>query len=298
MSFLSNLLAGRAIVFSQGWSKAVQVQVKQATNTTGKEVPDEEIQKAAYRFYGEEETLDSGVLFDLRIRPVTEEIISQYFKILRYKKQGGDALYNILDPKYREKERRWTDFVNELKRYQVLGAETLARVYKRYMDQKEQATGNKESIPALCVELDDIQNLICYVLEGSMEKAERFLRFLQKKEIIMNMGSKILGKMNRKDIHEQVRSERLKEFGKGLAELKADVGLDDLTTFLYESLYDWQSIIHREGKEYDEEARKELKRFLNNLSQNAETAIDEAGSFELLKRNWKFIVKLYRNTVE
>lgn len=300
MSFLSNLVAGRAIVFSQGWSKAVQVQVKQATNTTGKEVPDEEIQKAAYRFYGEEETLDSGVLFDLRIRPVTEEIISQYFKILRHSKQGGDALYNILDPKYLEKEQCWTDFVNELERYQVLGAETLARVYKRYMDQKEQAAVNKESVPALCVELDDIQNLIRYVLEGSMEKAERFLRFLQKKEFIMNVGSKILGKMNRKDIHEQVRSEslNLKEFGKSLAELKTDVGLDDLTTFLYESLYDWQSIIHQEGKEYDEEARKELKCFLNNLSQNAETAIDEAGSFELLKHNWKFIVKRYRNTVE
>lgn len=290
MAFLSNLVAGRAIVFSQGWSKAVQVQMKQATNTTGKEVPDEDIQKTAYRFYGEKETLDSGVLFDLRSRPVTEEIISQYFKILLHKKQGGEALQHILDPRYLEKESCWTDFINQLENYRVLGAETLARVYKRYMDEKQQGDANTERTPALCVRQEEIQNLIRYVLEGNKEKAEKFLHFLQQKEFILTVGRKILRKMNRKDIKEQVSSEERKKFENSLAELKTEVGLDDMTTFLYDSLYDWQSIIHQEEKDYDEEARKELKCFLNDLSQNAEAAIEKAGSFERLKRDWKFIV--------
>ena len=40
--FLSSLSTGRAIVFSQGWTKALQVQIKQRTNTTSDENIDED----------------------------------------------------------------------------------------------------------------------------------------------------------------------------------------------------------------------------------------------------------------
>ena len=40
--FLSSLATGRAIVFSQGWTKALQVQIKQRTNTTSDENIDED----------------------------------------------------------------------------------------------------------------------------------------------------------------------------------------------------------------------------------------------------------------
>lgn len=43
--FLSSLPTGRAVVFSQGWSKAVQVQIKLLTNTTSDEEVDEQILK-------------------------------------------------------------------------------------------------------------------------------------------------------------------------------------------------------------------------------------------------------------
>ncbi|MGL4876085.1 MAG: ATP-binding protein [Clostridium sp.] len=43
MDFMSNLEVGRAIVFSQGFGKAIQVQVKQVTNTTSRDIISEEV---------------------------------------------------------------------------------------------------------------------------------------------------------------------------------------------------------------------------------------------------------------
>lgn len=53
--FLSNLEAGRAIVFSQGFSKAVQVQIVQRTDTAAKEqVREETISQMAYHYYAQQ----------------------------------------------------------------------------------------------------------------------------------------------------------------------------------------------------------------------------------------------------
>ena len=50
--FLSNLETGRAIVFTQGWSKAVQVQIDKTTDTNGKEmVTDDQLRKNILEFY-------------------------------------------------------------------------------------------------------------------------------------------------------------------------------------------------------------------------------------------------------
>lgn len=52
--FLSNLETGRAIVFTQGFSKAVQVQVKSETNTTSKvQAEEERLQEIVYKYYAE-----------------------------------------------------------------------------------------------------------------------------------------------------------------------------------------------------------------------------------------------------
>ena len=52
--FLSNLQVGRAILFTQGFTKAVQIQVDKLTDTTGqKEVSEAVIRKSALRFYCE-----------------------------------------------------------------------------------------------------------------------------------------------------------------------------------------------------------------------------------------------------
>lgn len=52
--FLSKLGPGRAVVFSQGFDKAIQVQIKNSTNTTSEEqIAEEEIRKTALGYYRE-----------------------------------------------------------------------------------------------------------------------------------------------------------------------------------------------------------------------------------------------------
>ena len=49
--FLSNLVAGRAVVFSQGWSKSVQVQIAQKIDTTNDKIDESSIRSRALAFY-------------------------------------------------------------------------------------------------------------------------------------------------------------------------------------------------------------------------------------------------------
>lgn len=50
-SFLSNLVAGRAIVFSQGWQKSVQVQISQTIDTTNDFVGEDDIRNRALYYF-------------------------------------------------------------------------------------------------------------------------------------------------------------------------------------------------------------------------------------------------------
>ena len=63
--FLSKLPTGRAVVFSQGWGKAVQVQMKcgdKEKNAPPREIPEDEIKKLAVRYYSEPAVVRRGVL--------------------------------------------------------------------------------------------------------------------------------------------------------------------------------------------------------------------------------------------
>lgn len=51
-SFLSHLVTGRAIVFSQGWEKSIQVQIKQICDTTKSSIKEEELRLLVLRYYG------------------------------------------------------------------------------------------------------------------------------------------------------------------------------------------------------------------------------------------------------
>lgn len=84
--FLSNLQTGRAIVFSQGWSKAVQVQIKLLTDTTSEEEIDEneliESNLEYYRKNYKKEIFFGSSLFDRE--PTKEELI----EIIEFNKIG------------------------------------------------------------------------------------------------------------------------------------------------------------------------------------------------------------------
>lgn len=74
--FLSNLETGRAIVFTQGFSKAIQVQVKSETNTTSKvQIAEEKLQEIVYKYYAD--NYKHGIIMGTQFfshKPSIEEI--------------------------------------------------------------------------------------------------------------------------------------------------------------------------------------------------------------------------------
>lgn len=79
--FLSNLVPGRAVVFTQGLSKAIQVQVTAKTKTTGiPEVTPEEISVLAKQYYLD--TYKRGVLRGLEHKKdVTLDDVTKYLHL-------------------------------------------------------------------------------------------------------------------------------------------------------------------------------------------------------------------------
>ena len=70
--FLSSLTTGRAIVFSQGWTKALQVQIKQRTNTTSDEIIDEDRLKSRVEdFYVE--NYKKGIFIGTKYEKISKE---------------------------------------------------------------------------------------------------------------------------------------------------------------------------------------------------------------------------------
>ena len=70
--FLSSLPTGRAIVFSQSWTKAVQVQIEQMTNTTSDEIIDEDrLRNRVEDFYVE--NYKKGIFVGTKYEKITKE---------------------------------------------------------------------------------------------------------------------------------------------------------------------------------------------------------------------------------
>lgn len=94
--FLSKLPTGRAIVFSQGWGKAVQVQMKcgdKEKNAPPREIPEEEIKKLAERYYSEPAVVKRGVLRGLEcLQSPNQKTVADYLWIMR----GGQKAVELL----------------------------------------------------------------------------------------------------------------------------------------------------------------------------------------------------------
>ena len=70
--FLSSLTTGRAIVFSQGWTKALQVQIKERTNTTSKETIDEDkLKNRVENFYIE--NYKKGIFLGTKYKKISKK---------------------------------------------------------------------------------------------------------------------------------------------------------------------------------------------------------------------------------
>lgn len=89
-SFLSNLPPGRAVMFSQGWTKAIQLQVDEKISAEREEIDVPEIRQAALTYYLEPKNLRRGILRDIeRINGVDKEILSNYLNLM----QRGDLFF-------------------------------------------------------------------------------------------------------------------------------------------------------------------------------------------------------------
>lgn len=130
--FLSSLPTGRAVVFSQGWSKAVQVQIKLLTNTTSDEEVDEQILKDScidyYRENYRREIFAGSNIFDREptfeeMKTVVEvnksEVIDSFKKM--YRSFMEDV--NFVNPSTEETEKRisnYKEFRNYIKNMEEL----------------------------------------------------------------------------------------------------------------------------------------------------------------------------------
>ena len=86
-SFLSNLPPGRAVMFSQGWTKAIQLQVEEKVSSERREVDNVDIRRTALQYYLEPENLRRGILRGVeRLNDVDEEILTRYLELM----QSGD----------------------------------------------------------------------------------------------------------------------------------------------------------------------------------------------------------------
>ncbi|MBQ7704754.1 MAG: DUF87 domain-containing protein [Selenomonadaceae bacterium] len=113
--FLSKLPTGRAIIFSQGQAKAMQVKITKEADTTGqKEIDVSEIREIAEKYYSEPEIVSSGVLRGTQhLTQISQDTIRQYLWIIRggysLKKKYLDLFTNEIDEKAIE------NFLREIK---------------------------------------------------------------------------------------------------------------------------------------------------------------------------------------
>ena len=113
--FLSSLEVGRAVVFTQGWDKSIQVQIEQITNTTDKEIISEDIiRKNALNFY--RETYKSGVIEGLQTledKP-SIELIDEYLEFIQEDVFAKEYKYLIKNRK------SMFNFIKYLDRFKLL----------------------------------------------------------------------------------------------------------------------------------------------------------------------------------
>lgn len=80
--FLSNLPPGRAVMFSQGWTKAIQLQVEEKLSTSRTEIETAQIRSTALKYYLEPQNVKRGILRGLeKLSWVNEEILIKYFEL-------------------------------------------------------------------------------------------------------------------------------------------------------------------------------------------------------------------------
>ncbi len=113
-SFLSHLITGRAVVFSQGWDKSIQVQIDQVCDTTNANIDEKELRSIALKYYGS--IYKKGIFPELACLTDTPdeqkiEICWSHVSEMR----NVAACYREFIDNTRKKLRQWIKSINKVK---------------------------------------------------------------------------------------------------------------------------------------------------------------------------------------
>lgn len=125
--FLSNLPAGRAVYFTTGTEKAVQIQIKSSTDTSAEPPSDDEIRTGAIKYYLDHYRI--GLYMGLEL--FSEKPTEDQFDCIR---ELNNGLVNTWNIKYLKSGSKLSaDTLADIKRVVgIIGAECLDKYMKRY----------------------------------------------------------------------------------------------------------------------------------------------------------------------
>ena len=106
--FLSKLPTGRAIVFSQGWNKAVQVQMKNGEQKSDKKTKNDIISEISLRYYAEQKVINRGVMRGLKY--IGENLDTKTVKEYLWLMRGGQKALELCKKIFRAGEVKEKDF--------------------------------------------------------------------------------------------------------------------------------------------------------------------------------------------
>lgn len=125
--FLSNLPAGRAVYFTTGTEKAIQIQVEQSTDTSSATPTNEEISVSAVKYYIE--NYQKGLYMGLEL--FDKKPTAKQFECL---KELNNGLVNCWDIEYADSHKNLSeDTRKDIKKVcDLIGSETLQRYINKY----------------------------------------------------------------------------------------------------------------------------------------------------------------------
>ena len=170
-AFLSKLPTGRAVMLSQGWSKAIQIEVDKITDTDGKEVPLKDITDISVKYYTEEKVWQRGILRGSEhVGNRSEETTRKYLWLLM---NGGHLLriYQAIasDP-MPPSDMKWNEFTDEIKRIRKDVDDSMWQTYL-YCNSYEKYDGDKEKI---------FKNMFNDIVQGTKSRDELFHGVIRK----------------------------------------------------------------------------------------------------------------------
>ena len=170
-SFLSKLPTGRAVMLSQGWSKAIQVQVDKLTDTDGKEVPLQDIADVSVKYYTEEKIWQRGILRGSEhVSNRSEDTTRKYLWLLM---NGGQLLrtyQSIASDTTAPSDAKWNEFLFEIKRVQSDVDNSMWQTYL-YCNSYEKYDDYQEKI---------FKNMLNDIIQGTKTRDELFHSVIRK----------------------------------------------------------------------------------------------------------------------